>query len=79
LKFFEYNEYDALNVNDHVVIDVGAFIGDSAIYFALKGAKKVIALEPHPGAYAEMLENIRLNNLEDRIIPVNAGLGGSFR
>jgi hypothetical protein len=36
--------------------------GDSAIYFALKGAKRVITIEPHSGAYAEMLENIRLDN-----------------
>ncbi|MGC9180925.1 MAG: FkbM family methyltransferase, partial [Vulcanisaeta sp.] len=57
-----------------VVVDVGAFVGDSAIYFVLRGAEKVIAIEPHPGAYEEMLENIRLNNMEDRIIPINAGL-----
>jgi len=63
-----------LNVKDRVVIDIGAYIGDSAIYFALKGARKVIAIEPHPGAYAEMLDNIRLNNMENVIVPVNAGL-----
>ncbi len=56
------------------MIDVGAFVGDSAIYFALKGARRVIAIEPHPGAYAEMLDNIKLNNLEDVIISINAGL-----
>jgi len=63
-----------LNVVGRVVVDVGAFIGDSAIYFALKGARRVVAVEPHPGAYAEMLDNIRLNNLEGVIVPVNAGL-----
>jgi FkbM family methyltransferase len=66
--------YASLDVKDKVVIDVGAFVGDSAIYFALKGAKRVIAVEPHPGAFAEMLENIELNNLRNIIIPVNAGL-----
>ena len=34
----------------------------------------MIAIEPHPGAYAEMLDNIRLNNMESVIIPINAGL-----
>jgi len=63
-----------LNVKGKMVIDVGAFVGDSAIYFVLKGARRVIAIEPHPGAFAEMLDNIRLNNLESVIIPVNAGL-----
>jgi len=66
--------YKSLSVKDKVVVDVGAFVGDSAIYFALKGAKRVIAIEPHLGAYAEMLENIRLNNLEGVIVPLNAGL-----
>ena len=61
LEVFNYGEYGQLDVRNKVVIDVGASIGDSAIHFALKGAKKVIAIEPHPGAYAEMLININLN------------------
>jgi FkbM family methyltransferase len=76
LEIFNYGLYDVLNVSGRDVVDVGAFVGDSSIYFALKGAKKVIAIEPHPGAYAEMLENIRLNNLEGVIVPLNAGLAG---
>lgn len=71
---FDYGPYDELNVNGKIVVDIGAYIGDSAIYFALKGARKVIAVEPHPGAYVVMVENIKLNNLEQFIIPVNAGL-----
>ena len=71
---FDFQEYGSLKVNGKLVIDIGAFVGDSAIYFALRGARKVIAVEPHPEAYNEMLENIRLNNLNDVIIPVNAGL-----
>ena len=75
IETFVNQEYRFVDVNDRVVIDVGAFVGDSAIYFALKGAKKVYAIEPHPGAYAEMLENIKLNNMEDRIVPINAAIG----
>jgi FkbM family methyltransferase len=74
LEVFDYGEYEPLGVEGRVVVDVGAYVGDSAIYFALKGARKVIAIEPHPGAFAEMLDNIRLNNLEGVIVPVNAGL-----
>jgi len=73
-QVFNDGDYEQLNVKGRVVIDVGAYIGDSAIYFALKGARKVIAIEPHPGAFAEMLDNIKLNNLEGVIVPVNAGL-----
>jgi len=71
---FDYGDYEPLNVKGKIVIDVGAFVGDSAIYFALRGAKRVIAIEPHPGAFAEMLDNIKLNNMEGVIVPVNAGL-----
>jgi len=74
LRIFDHGEYKSLNVKDRVVVDVGAFVGDSPIYFALKGARKVIAIEPHPEAYREILENIRLNKLEDVIVPINAGL-----
>jgi len=74
LYTFITNIYGLLNVRNKIVIDVGAYIGDSAIYFALRGAKRVIAIEPHPEAFREITENIRLSNLEGIIIPVNAGL-----
>jgi len=67
-------DYHDVNAHNKVIIDVGAYVGDSPMYFALKGAKKVIAVEPHPGAYTEMLDNIKLNNFEGVIIPVDAGL-----
>ena len=72
---FDLGEYGLIDIKDRVVVDVGAFVGDTAIYFALRGAKKVYAIEPHPGAYQEMLENIKLNNMQDKIIPINAALG----
>ena len=71
---FDYGDYEPLDVKGKVVVDVGAYVGDSAIYFVLKGARRVFAVEPHPGAYAEMLDNIKLNNMEKVIIPINAGL-----
>jgi len=72
LEIFDEGVYEVVNCKDKDVIDVGAFVGDSAIYFILKGAKRVIAVEPHPKAYKELVENIRLNGLEERIIPINA-------
>jgi len=74
LEIFDGKIYERLNVDNRVVVDVGAYIGDSTVYFALKGAKKVIAVEPHPVAYKELLENIKLNRLEDIVIPINAAL-----
>lgn len=48
------------------VLDVGANIGDFAIYAASKGAR-VFAFEPEPRNIKRMGENIKLNNLEHRI------------
>jgi FkbM family methyltransferase len=81
LEIFDEGAYEAVNCKDKDVIDVGAFVGDSAIYFILRGARRVIAVEPHPKAYKELIENIKLNGLEKRIIPINAALssvGGSI-
>ena len=47
----------------------------TAIYFAIKWAKKVIAIEPHPGAYEELVENIRINGLEGKIVLLNIAVG----
>jgi FkbM family methyltransferase len=64
--FFE-KAYDFLPVRDQIVIDIGANIGDSSIYFALKDAKKVIAVEPLPQNFQLAKKNILLNNLDDKI------------
>jgi FkbM family methyltransferase len=73
-EIFEEEDYKFLNVQNKSVLDMGAFVGDSAIYFIIKGAKKVYAIEPHPDVYNEMLENIKLNNMENKIIPINIGI-----
>jgi len=67
--------YDDIDVSNRVVIDVGAGVGDTAILFALRGAKKVIALEPFPSLYKKALINIKINGVEDRVSLINAGLG----
>ena len=72
---FVLEDYKFLNVDNETVIDVGANIGDSAIYFALNGAKKVIALEPYPYSFNLANRNVRENNLENRIEVLNAGYG----
>ena len=73
-EIFDKEDYKFFNVQNKSVLDIGAFVGDSPIYFVLKGSKKVYAIEPHPDAYNEMLENIKLNNMEDKIIPINMGI-----
>ena len=59
---------------DKVVLDIGASNGDSSIWFALCGAKRVIALEPYPESYRLAVENVRMNRLEGRITMLNIAL-----
>ena len=74
LEVFDFGSFEGIDVNNRGVVDVGAFVVGSAIYFAFRGARRVIAVEPHPGAFAEMLDNIRLNNLES-VIPNQCRFG----
>lgn len=62
------------NFNQKIVVDVGAYNGDSAVYFARKGARLVVGLEPDPWSLELARENIKLNNLEDRVMLLNVAL-----
>jgi len=62
--FFE-EEYALLNVKDKCVIDIGAYIGDSATYFVVSGAKEVIAVEPDDQAFRALCDNIGINGLKN--------------
>ncbi|TCV84286.1 FkbM family methyltransferase [Sulfurirhabdus autotrophica] len=57
---------DEMDLNGKVVLDVGAYVGDSAIAFAKQGAM-VHAFEPLPILQTYLKENIRLNNLGNQI------------
>jgi FkbM family methyltransferase len=70
--------YSITDVKGHDVVDVGAFNGDSAIYFAWKGAKRVFAFEPNPVNYRAATENIRLNGIQNIEI-YNEAIGLSER
>jgi FkbM family methyltransferase len=59
---------------DKVVVDVGAYTADSAVYFAGKGARLVIALEPDPRNFQLAKENIELNGLSEKIKLVKLAL-----
>ncbi|MDE1824982.1 MAG: FkbM family methyltransferase [Candidatus Micrarchaeota archaeon] len=62
-----------LKIKDKLVVDVGAYIADTAIYFALNGAKHVYAVEPYPHSCEIGKMNIEANNLSSRITLINAG------
>lgn len=64
-------EYGVVNVSGKIVLDVGAFIGDTPIYWVYKGARKVYAIEPVPEHY----ELLCLNAKGLPIIPILGSVG----
>lgn len=73
LGIYVDNIYGQLPVKDKTVVDVGANIADSAIYFSLSGAKKIIGIEPVPKNYELAQKNIKFNNLSNNISVILAG------
>jgi FkbM family methyltransferase len=67
LEVFQDKCYEIFDIKNKVVVDIGAFIGDSAIYFAGKGAKKIVAYEPNPHIFEIAKKNVQLNNLTNKI------------
>jgi FkbM family methyltransferase len=74
-EIFIEESYKELEIPNSTVIDIGANIGDSSIYFALSGAKKVIAIEPQLKSYESLVSNVKLNELEDIVLSLRAGVG----
>ncbi|MGA2800690.1 MAG: FkbM family methyltransferase [Candidatus Micrarchaeaceae archaeon] len=59
--------YKPLDVKGRDVVDVGAAIGDTSIYFALKGARRVYAYEPQPQHFWMAQKNTKYNGFSNRI------------
>lgn len=73
---FLFNEYGYISRCRNIkVLDIGANIGDSSIYFIVNRASQVIAVEPYPVNFLKLVENIKNNGLENKIIAVNGVLG----
>ncbi len=58
-----------------VAIDIGAYIGDTAIYFAsFDKVKMVYAYEPYQSLYKRASKNIKTSKLSDKIKLFNMGV-----
>lgn len=67
---FVADEYGWLEPQGKVVIDVGANIADSALYFAKRGAVFVYGYEPNPLAVASAIRNLAVNSVANvEIVP----------
>lgn len=61
---FVDEEYAWLDVDGHIVIDIGANIADSVLYFAHRGAAYVYGYEPEAAAYEAATRNVILNKVD---------------
>jgi FkbM family methyltransferase len=77
LNLNEYSMRDVKAAIGETILDIGAFKGDTAIYFAdLVGASgKVYSFEPVSANYNDLVHNIRQNHLEGIVVPINKGCG----
>lgn len=56
--------YRALEVADRGVLDLGALDGDTAVYFRLRGARQVVAVEVDPVAARRLRSNLARNAMD---------------
>lgn len=59
------------------VVDVGANLGNHTLFWALVCGARVLALEPVKKSFAVLRQNIRANELEDRVFPRRYAAGRS--
>ena len=75
IRFADIDDYiSLLNIKGKSVLDVGAYVGDSAVLFAAMGARRTVAVEPSPWAYNMARKNVRINGLSDVITLVNCAV-----
>ena len=72
LSDIHFSDFD---LKDKIVIQAGGFIGDTALYYASRGAR-IYSFEPEINSYNLALENIKLNpELAKNIVMKNYALG----
>lgn len=78
-EIFITESYRKFDYKDKVVFDIGGFIGISALYFALNGAKKVYIYEVNKEAYKILINNISNNNFDNKIVAFNIGVSDDYK
>jgi tRNA wybutosine-synthesizing protein 2 len=64
----ERSRLSKLVKDDEVVVDMFSCVGQFALHIAKSAKVEVTAIEINPEAYQFLLENIKLNEMEDRVI-----------
>jgi len=63
LETFNYNMYFVEGVKGRDVVDIGGSIGDTAIFYKINGARKVVSIEPLNLPYKLANAHLKLNNI----------------
>jgi FkbM family methyltransferase len=69
--YYERDLLDAIReqVRGGVFVDIGAHYGNHTLYFSLEcDAERVVAVEPHPDAFAGLQETLAANDLGSRVV-----------
>lgn len=66
-EFEDYKKFYNIDVKNKTVLDVGAECGSTAMYFFIRGAKKVICIEPNTKYLFYLRKNKEYHNIE--VIP----------
>ncbi len=73
---FIMNQYGVIDYKDKVVLDVGAYVGDTLLYFLRNGARYVISVEPTKKYVNELMRNIMLNKVNsENFVVIRSGYG----
>jgi len=65
--------YDG-DYHGNFVIDIGGYIGETALFFAQKGARRVFCVEPAPDNFRLLEQNISQSSFKDKIVVVRAAI-----
>jgi len=60
---------------DDWFFDVGANVGSYTLLACAAGGARGVAFEPLPQTYSRLLDNLRLNRLDDGVVAINCGVG----
>ena len=62
---------------DDLFIDIGANIGSYTVLASGEIGAKTISIEPIPSTFHKLMQNIKINNIENIVKPLNIGLGSA--
>lgn len=58
------------------IVDIGAHVGAFTIWAALRSPDaRILAIEPNPETFVQLVSNISENSLDDRVTAVNVAIG----